>query len=101
MVKNILYLKNLNVLTRKPGVGKSSLTEGLAIAVEIREVPTKIKSHTSSKKKKNRFHKIFEIDISAVVAGSKWRGQFEERMKKIIAISRTPAKMILVIDEIF
>lgn len=45
--------------------------------------------------------KIFEIDISAVVAGSKWRGQFEERMKRIIAISHLPQKMILVIDEFY
>merc|ERR1712048_384379 len=80
--------KSSPMILGQPGVGKSSLTEGLAIAVNGGDVPTKIKGHS-----------VFEIDVSAVVAGSKWRGQFEERMKKIIAISRSPRKVILVIDE--
>merc|ERR1712048_875010 len=80
--------KSSPMILGQPGVGKSSLTEGLAIALNGGDVPSKIKGHT-----------VHEIDISAIVAGSKWRGQFEERMKKIIAISRSPRKVILVIDE--
>ncbi|MDE6357439.1 MAG: ATP-dependent Clp protease ATP-binding subunit, partial [Eubacteriales bacterium] len=81
--------KNNPCLIGEPGVGKTAIAEGLAEKIVKGEVPEILKSK-----------RIVTLDISAVVAGSKYRGEFEERIKKIIKEVIEANNVILFIDEI-
>ena len=81
--------KNNPILIGEPGVGKSSIAEGLAIKIANGDVP-----YTLSKKI------IYTLDLALVVAGTKYRGQFEERIKGLIAELERNRNIILFIDEI-
>ncbi|HOG08163.1 MAG: ATP-dependent Clp protease ATP-binding subunit ClpA [Syntrophales bacterium] len=82
-------LKNNPVHVGEPGVGKTALTEGLAQRVAAGAVPKKI-----------RDAKIFALDMGALLAGTRYRGDFEERMKRVIAELQKMENVILFIDEI-
>ena len=86
---NIGLLKNNPILIGEPGVGKSSIAEGLAIKIASGDVP-----YTLSNKI------IYTLDLALVVAGTKNRGQFEERIKGLIAELEKNRNIILFIDEI-
>lgn len=81
--------KNNPVHVGEPGVGKTAITEGLAQMIVKGEVPHQLLNHT-----------ILKLDLSNVLAGTKYRGDFEERMKKIIAALEKIPQLILFIDEI-
>ncbi|MBO8160791.1 MAG: ATP-dependent Clp protease ATP-binding subunit [Thermosipho sp. (in: Bacteria)] len=81
--------KNNPVLIGDPGVGKSAIVEGLAQKIVAGEVPEPLKGKT-----------IFSLDVAALVAGTKYRGEFEKRMKKLLQILRKEKNIILFIDEI-
>lgn len=81
--------KNNPVLIGEPGVGKSAVVEGLAQAIVEGRVPETLKGK-----------KIFSLDMSSVVAGTKYRGEFEERFKNAIATFKKSGNTILFIDEI-
>lgn len=81
--------KSNPILIGEPGVGKTSLVEGLAQRIVAQAVPMHL------------IHKrIIELDLSAVVAGTKYRGQFEERIKGIISELESSSDVIIYIDEI-
>ena len=81
--------KNNPILIGEPGVGKSAIAEGLALRIVQRKVSRVL------------FNKrIISLDLAALVAGTKYRGQFEERMKAILNELETNAHIILFIDEI-
>ncbi len=81
--------KNNPILIGEPGVGKSAIAEGLAIRIKERKVPRIL------------FNKrIVNLDIASMVAGTKYRGQFEERMKAVLAELEHNRDVILFIDEI-
>src|SRR5690554_650789 len=82
--------KNNVVLIGEPGVGKTAILEGLAIRVVKDDVPTSLKGKT-----------IYELDMGALVAGAKFRGEFEERLKAVLnKIKESDGQIILFIDEI-
>lgn len=81
--------KNNPCLTGDPGVGKTAIVEGLAQKIAAGDIPDTLKNK-----------KIFGLDLSAMVAGSKYRGEFEERMKKALEEVRADGNIILFIDEI-
>lgn len=81
--------KNNPILIGEPGVGKSAIAEGLALRIAAKDVP-----YTLFKKK------IYTLDLASVVAGTKYRGQFEERLKGLIAELEKNPEIILFIDEI-
>ncbi len=81
--------KNNPVHVGDPGVGKTAITEGLALRIAEGNVPDKLKGL-----------KIFSLDIGSLLAGTKFRGDFEERMKKIIQELKKMNDVILFIDEI-
>ncbi|MCK9305535.1 MAG: ATP-dependent Clp protease ATP-binding subunit [Bacteroidales bacterium] len=81
--------KNNPVIIGEPGVGKSAIAEGLAIKIAEKKV---------SKVLMNK--RVVSLDIGSIVAGTKYRGQFEERMKAIINELRKSANIILFIDEL-
>ena len=80
--------KNNPVLIGEPGVGKTAIVEGLAQAISRNEVPETIKGK-----------QIYTLDLGALVAGSKYRGEFEERLKKVIKEIAKRKDVILFIDE--
>ena len=80
--------KNNPVLIGEPGVGKTAIVEGLAQAIGRNEVPQTIKNK-----------QIYTLDLGALVAGSKYRGEFEERLKKVIKEITQRKDIILFIDE--
>src|SRR5574344_548312 len=80
--------KNNPVLLGEPGVGKTAVAEGLAIRIVNAEVPDILEAK-----------KIIQLDMGLLVAGTKYRGQFEERLKKIMDEIRQAGNVILVIDE--
>lgn len=82
-------LKNNPVHVGEPGVGKTAITEGLAIRILEDEVPNPLKGS-----------KIYMLDMGGLLAGTKYRGDFEERMKRIIKELLEEEKAILFIDEI-
>jgi ATPase with chaperone activity, ATP-binding subunit len=81
--------KNNPVLIGEPGVGKTAIAEGLAYKIVKGEVPQKLLDY-----------EIMQLDMSSIVAGTQFRGQFETRMKNIIEEARKAGNVILVIDEI-
>ena len=81
--------KNNPVLIGEPGVGKSAIVEGLAQAIVSGDVPEMLKNKT-----------IFSLDLTSMIAGSKYRGEFEERIKKVIDTIKENKNIILFIDEI-
>ena len=81
--------KNNPCLIGEPGVGKTAIAEGLAQRIAAGEVPYKL-----------RDKEVFLLDLTALVAGTQFRGQFESRMKSLIAEIKTCGNIILVIDEV-
>ena len=81
--------KNNPCLIGEPGVGKTAIAQGLAIKIAEKKVPTKLLNK-----------EVYLLDMTSVVAGTQFRGQFEARMKNIIEECRTLGNIILVIDEI-
>ena len=81
--------KNNPVLIGEPGVGKSACVEGLAQMIVANDVPETLKDK-----------QIYSLDLGALVAGSRYRGDFEERLKKVLKEIRTRGDIILFIDEI-
>ena len=82
--------KNNPVLIGEPGVGKTAIVEGLAQRIVRGDVPEWLKDRT-----------IFSLDMGALMAGAKYRGEFEERLKAVLAeIERSEGKILLFIDEI-
>ena len=80
--------KNNPVLLGEPGVGKTAVAEGLAIRIVNNEVPDILEDK-----------KIIQLDMGLLIAGTKYRGEFEERLKKIMDEIRQAGNVILVIDE--
>jgi ATP-dependent Clp protease ATP-binding subunit ClpB len=82
--------KNNVVLLGEPGVGKTAIVEGLAERIVKKDVPSSLQGKT-----------IYELDMGALVAGAKYRGEFEERLKAVLnKIKESNHKIILFIDEI-
>ncbi len=81
--------KNNPVLIGEPGVGKTAIVEGLAQRIVASEVPDTLTSKS-----------IYTLDLGALVAGSRYRGDFEERLKKVLKEIKTRGDIILFIDEI-
>ncbi len=81
--------KNNPVLIGEPGVGKSAVVEGLAQAITANEVPDLLKGKI-----------VFSLDLSSMVAGAKYRGDFEQRLKDAINTIKNSGNVILFIDEI-
>jgi ATP-dependent Clp protease ATP-binding subunit ClpC len=81
--------KNNPVLIGEPGVGKTAVVEGLAQAIVKGEVPETLKDK-----------QLYTLDLGSLVAGSRYRGDFEERLKKVLKEIRTRGDIIMFIDEI-
>jgi len=82
--------KNNPVLIGEPGVGKTAIAEGLALRIVAGDVPDSLKDR-----------KIFSLDLGALVAGAKYRGEFEERLKAVLSeIKKSEGRIILFIDEL-
>ena len=81
--------KNNPVLIGEPGVGKTAIAEGLAVRIAKRQVPAKLFNA-----------EIYLLDMTGIVAGTQFRGQFESRMKGIIEEAKALGNVILVIDEL-
>jgi len=94
-IRNVIRIltrktKNNPVLIGEPGVGKTAIVEGLAHRIIRGDVPTSLKGKT-----------IFELDMGLLIAGAKYRGEFEERLKSIIEeIDNSNGEILLFIDEI-
>jgi len=76
------------ILVGDPGVGKTMLAEGLALKISQKKVPKFIENYT-----------VYSLDISSMLAGSKYRGDFEERLKNVISILEKKKNCVLFIDE--
>ena len=94
-IRNVIRIlsrksKNNPVLIGEPGVGKTAIVEGLAQRIVKGDVPNSLKNHT-----------IWELDLGALVAGAKYRGEFEERLKAVLKeIKNSDGNIIMFIDEI-
>ncbi len=94
-IRNVIRIlsrktKNNPVLIGEPGVGKTAIAEGLAIRIVRGDVPANLKDR-----------KIFSLDMGALVAGAKYRGEFEERLKSVLAeVKKSEGQIILFIDEL-
>ena len=82
--------KNNPVLIGEPGVGKTAIVEGLAERIVRGDVPNSLKDH-----------KVFSLDMGALIAGAKYRGEFEERFKAVLnEVKKSEGRIILFIDEL-
>ncbi|GAA6237051.1 ATP-dependent chaperone ClpB [Apilactobacillus micheneri] len=82
--------KNNPILLGDPGVGKTAIVEGLAKRIAVNDVPDNLKDK-----------QLFELDMSSLIAGAKYRGEFEERLKAVLkAVKKSEGKIIMFIDEI-
>ena len=81
--------KNNPCLIGEPGVGKTAIAQGLAIKIANQEVPAKLLNK-----------EVYLLDMTAIIAGTQFRGQFESRMKALVDECKTYGNIILVIDEI-
>ena len=82
--------KNNPVLIGEPGVGKTAIVEGLALRIVKGDVPSSLKDK-----------EVWELDMAALIAGAKYRGEFEERLKKVLnKIKESEGRIIMFIDEI-
>ena len=81
--------KNNPIYVGEPGVGKTAIAEGLALKIHLGEVPEVLRSAT-----------LYALDLGAVLAGTKYRGEFEQRFKRIITALKKIPSAILFIDEI-
>ena len=81
--------KNNPILIGEAGVGKTAIAEGLAVRIAEKQVPEKLFNA-----------EVYLLDLTAVVAGTQFRGQFEGRMKSIIEEAKESGNIILVIDEV-
>ena len=82
--------KNNPVLIGEPGVGKTAIVEGLALRIVKGDVPSSLKNKI-----------IWELDMAALVAGAKYRGEFEERLKNVLnEVKKSDGEIIMFIDEI-
>ncbi len=94
-IRNVIRIlsrktKNNPVLIGEPGVGKTAIAEGLAQRIVKEDVPNSLKDKT-----------IFSLDMGALVAGAKYKGEFEERLKAIVnEVTQSDGEIILFIDEI-
>ena len=94
-VRNVIRIlsrktKNNPVLIGEPGVGKTAIAEGLAQRIVSGDVPANLKDR-----------KIFSLDMGALIAGAKFRGEFEERLKAVLnEVKRSEGRIILFIDEL-
>ena len=81
--------KNNPILIGESGVGKTAIVEGLAQSIVSKEIPSNLKDK-----------KIFTLDLGSLVAGSRYRGDFEERLKKVLAEIKEDGNVIIFIDEV-
>nr|YP_009326971.1 ATP-dependent clp protease ATP-binding subunit [Pleurocladia lacustris]ANS57516.1 ATP-dependent clp protease ATP-binding subunit [Pleurocladia lacustris] len=81
--------KNNPILIGEPGVGKTAVAEGLAQRIVQREVPSELQDY-----------RVFVLDITLLLAGTKYRGEFEERLKRIVQEIKEQNNIIIVIDEV-
>ena len=94
-IRNVIRIlsrktKNNPVLIGEAGVGKTAISEGLAIRIFKGDVPTSLKDK-----------QVFSLDMGSLVAGAKYRGEFEERLKAVLSeIKKSEGKIILFIDEL-
>ena len=94
-IRNVIRIlsrktKNNPVLIGEPGVGKTAIAEGLAIRIITGDVPDSLKNKT-----------VFSLDMGALIAGAKYRGEFEERLKAVLnQIKDSEGKILLFIDEL-
>ena len=94
-IRNVIRIlsrksKNNPVLIGEPGVGKTAIAEGLALRIVRGDVPDSLRERT-----------IFSLDLGALIAGAKYRGEFEERLKAVLnEIKKSDGQIILFIDEL-
>lgn len=94
-IRNVIRIlsrktKNNPVLIGEPGVGKTAIAEGLALRIVRGDVPDNLKNR-----------KIFSLDLGALIAGAKYRGEFEERLKAVLQeVKKSEGNIILFIDEL-
>lgn len=81
--------KNNPCLIGEPGVGKTAIAEGLALAIAAGDIPDTVKNK-----------RVLTLDISGMVAGSKYRGEFEERIKNVLQEVREDGNVLLFLDEL-
>ena len=94
-IRNVIRIlsrktKNNPVLIGEPGVGKTAIVEGLAMRIVKGDVPDNLKDR-----------RIFSLDMGALIAGAKYQGEFEERLKAVLQeIKKSDGKIIMFIDEL-
>ena len=94
-IRNVIRIlsrktKNNPCLIGEPGVGKTAIAEGLAIRIAKGDVPERLKDRT-----------VFSLDMGSLVAGAKYRGEFEERLKAVLTeVQKSDGRIILFIDEL-